>query len=63
MDTGVLAPTPSPWFSIESLGGNSLFLAQNYPMMVEGDPVAVDTMLLPSIPRTLLWFHTLAMTV
>ena len=40
MDTSVLAPTPSPWFSIESLG-------QNYPMMVEGDSAAVDTMLLP----------------
>ena len=26
MDTSVLAPTTSPWFSIESLGGNSLFL-------------------------------------
>ena len=47
MDTSVLAPTPSPWFSIESLGGNSLFHGQNYPMMVEGDPAAVDTMLLP----------------
>ena len=47
MDTSVLAPTPSPWFSIESLGGNSLFLEQNYPMMVEGDPAAVDTTLLP----------------
>ena len=47
MDTSVLAPTPSPWFSIESLGGNSLFLGQNYPMMVEGDPAIVDTMLLP----------------
>ena len=47
MDTGVLAPTPSSWFSIESLGGNSLFLGQNYPMMVEGDPAAIDTMLLP----------------
>ena len=35
MDTSVLAPAPSPWFSIESLGGNSLFLGQNYPMMVE----------------------------
>ena len=46
-DTSVLAPTPSPWFSIESLGGNSLFLGQNYPMMVKGDPTAVDTMLLP----------------
>ena len=47
MDTSVLAPTPSPWFNIESLGGNSLFLGQNYPMMVEGDPAAVDTTLLP----------------
>ena len=47
MDTNVLEPTPSPWFSIESLGGNSLFLGQNYPMMVKGDPAAVDTMLLP----------------
>ena len=43
MDTSVLAPTPSPWFSIKSLGGNSLFLGQNYPMMVKGDPTAVDT--------------------
>ena len=47
MDTSVLAPTPSPWFSIESLGGNSLFLGQNYPMMVKGDLVVVDTTLLP----------------
>ena len=47
MDTSVLAPTPSPWFSIDSLGENSLFLGQNYPMMVKGDPTAVDTMLLP----------------
>ena len=47
MYTSVLEPTPSPWFSIESLGGNSLFLGQNYPMMVEGDPAAVDTTLLP----------------
>ena len=47
MDTSVLAPTPSPWFSIESLGGNSLFLGQNYPMMVKGDPAVVNTMLLP----------------
>ena len=45
MDTSVLAPTPSPWFSIGSLGGNSL--SQNYPMMAEGDPAAVDTTLLP----------------
>ena len=47
MDTGVLAPTPSPWFSIESLGGNSLFLGQNYPVMVKGHPAVVDTTLLP----------------
>ena len=47
MDTSVLAPTPSPWFSIDSLGENSLFLGPNYPMMVKGDRAAVDTMLLP----------------
>ena len=47
MDTSVLAPTPSPWYSIDSLGENSLFLGQNYPMMVKGDPTAVDTTLLP----------------
>ena len=47
MDTSVLAPTPSPWYSIDSLGANSLFLGQNYPMMVKGDPTAVDTTLLP----------------
>ena len=46
MDTSVLAPTPSPWFSIDSLGTNSLFLGPNYPMMVKGDPAAVDTTLL-----------------
>ena len=40
MDTSVLAPTPSPWYSIDSLGANSLFLGQNYP-------TAVDTTLLP----------------
>ena len=40
MDTSVLAPTPSPGFGIEGLGGNALFLGQNYPMMVEGDPAA-----------------------
>ena len=43
MDTRVLAPTPSPWHRIDSLGENSLFLGQNYPMMVKGDPTAVDT--------------------
>ena len=47
MYSRVLAPTPSPWFSIDSLGENSLFLGQNYPMMVKGDPTAVDTTLLP----------------
>ena len=46
-DTSVLAQTPSPWFSIDSLGTNSLFLGPNYPMMVKGDPAAVDTTLLP----------------
>ena len=43
----MLAPTPSPWYSINSLGANSLFLGPNYPMMVKGDPTAVDTTLLP----------------
>ena len=47
MDTSVLAPTPSPWYIIDSLGENSLFLGQNYPMMVKSDPTAVDTTLLP----------------
>ena len=47
MNTSVLVPTPSPWFNIDSLGENSLFLGKNYPMMVKGDPAAVDTMLLP----------------
>ena len=47
VDTSVLAPTPSPRFSIDSLGENSLFLGQNYLMMVKGDPTVVDTMLLP----------------
>ena len=47
MDTSVLAPTPSPWYRIDSLGENSLFLGQNYPMMVKADPGAVDTTLLP----------------
>ena len=36
MDISVLAPTPSPWYSIDSLGENSLFLGPNYPMMVKG---------------------------
>ena len=52
MDTSVLAPTPSPWYSIDSLGENSLFLGQNYPMMVKADPVAVDTTLLAPFMRS-----------
>ena len=48
MDTSVLAPTPSPWYRIDSLGENSLFLGQSYPMMVKGDPTAVvKTLLVP----------------
>ena len=43
MDNSVLALAPFAWFSIDSLGENSLFLGQNYPMMVKGDPTAVDT--------------------
>ena len=52
MDTSVLAPTPSPWFSIDSLGENSLFLGTNYPMMVKGDPTAIDTTLLAPFMRS-----------
>ena len=52
MDTSVLAPTPSPWYRIDSLGENSLFLGQNYPMMVKGDPTAVDTTLLVPFMRS-----------
>ena len=52
MDTSVLAPTPSPWYNIDSLGENSLFLGQNYPMMVKGDPTAVDTTLLAPFMRS-----------
>ena len=48
----MLAQTPSPWFSIDSLGGNSLFLGQNYPMRVKGDPADVDTMLLVPFMRS-----------
>ena len=51
MDTSELAPTPSPWYRIDSLGENLLFLGQNYPMMVKGDPTVVDTMLLPFMRR------------
>ena len=61
MDTSVLVPTPSPWFSIESLGGNSLFLGQNYPMMVKGDPTAVDTTLLPFMRSNCIYTSVIAM--
>ena len=47
-----LASTPSPWYRIDSLGENSLFLGQNYPMMVKGDPTVVDTMLLVPFMRS-----------
>ena len=50
-DTSVLAQKPSPWYRIDSLGENSLFLGQNYPTMVKGDPTAVDTMLLAPFMR------------
>ena len=52
MDTRVLAPTPSPWQKNDSLGENSLFLGQNYPMMVKGDPTVVDITLLVPFMRS-----------
>ena len=61
MDTSVLAPTPSPWFSIESLGGNSLFLRQNYPMMVKCDLATVDTTLLPFMRSNYIYTSDIAM--
>ena len=61
MDTSVLAPTPSPWYSIDSLGANSLVLGQNYPMMVKGDPAAVDTTLLPFMRRNCIYTSDIAM--
>ena len=61
MDTTMLAPTPSPWFSIDTLGGNSLSLGQNYPMMVKGDPAAVDTMLLPFMRSNCIYTLDIAM--
>ena len=60
MDTSVLAPTPSPWYRIDSLGENSLFLGQNYPMMVKGDPAAVDTTLLPFMRSNCIYTSDLA---
>ena len=61
MDTSVLAPTPSMWFSIDSLGENSLFLGQNYAMMVKGDPAAVDTTLLPFMRSNCIYTSDIAM--
>ena len=61
MDTSVPAPTPSPWYSIDSLGENSLFLGQNYPMMVKGDPAAVDTTLLPFMISNYIYTSDIAM--
>ena len=61
MDTSVLAPTPSPWYSIGSLGANSLFLGPNYPMMVKGDPSVVDTMLLPFMRSGCIYTSDIAM--
>ena len=45
MDTSVLAPEPSPWFNIDSLGEYSLVLGLNYPIMVKADLAAVGTTL------------------
>ena len=51
MDTSVLAPTPSPWYSIDSLGANSLFLGQNYPMMRSNCIYTSDIAMLPYRPN------------
>ena len=61
MDTSVLAPRPSPWYSIDSLGENSLFLGQNYPMMVKGDPTTFDTTLLPFMRSNCIYTSDIAM--
>ena len=61
MDTSVLEPTPSRWYSIDSLGENSLFLGQNYLMMVRGDPTAVDTTLLPFMRSNCIYTSDIAM--
>ena len=61
MDTSVLAPAPSAVFNIDSLGENSLFLGQNYPMMVEGDPAAVDTTLLPFMTSNYMYTSDITM--
>ena len=61
MYTSVLAPTPSPWHRIDSLGENSLLLGQNYPMMVKGDPADVDTTLLPFMRSNCIYTLDIAM--
>ena len=61
MDTTVLAPTPSPWFSVDTLGGKSLFFEQNYPIMVNGDPATVDTTLLPFMRSNCIYTLDIAM--
>ena len=61
MDTTVLAPTPSPWFSIDTLGGNLLFLGQNYPIKVKDDPTAVDPTLLPFMRSNFIYTSDIAM--
>ena len=61
MDTSVLAPSPSPWFNIDSLGESSLFLGLNYPLMVKGDPSAVGTMLLPFMRSNCIYTSDIAM--
>ena len=61
MDTTMLAPTPSPLFIIDTPGGNSLFLGQNYPIMVKGDPAAVDTTLLPFMRSNCIYTSNIAM--
>ena len=61
MDTSVLAPTPSPWYRIDSLGENSLFLGLNYPLMVKGDPAAIGTTILPFMRSNCIYTSDIAM--
>ena len=61
MDTTLLVPTPSPGFSIDTPGGNSLFLGQNYPTMVKADPAAVDTTLLSFMRSNCIYTSDIAM--
>ena len=61
MDTSVLVPTPYPWYRIDSLGENSLFLGQNYPIMVKGDLATVDTTLLPFMRSNCIYTSDIAM--